>query len=101
MGHPLRDPHGELIPTADLKMPLEDSTPLSALRPTRKGIVQCVKAADTELLRHLETLGLVPGAEIEIMEYSQFDHNLTVKVGQKTTVLGLNVTSKIYIEESE
>ena len=101
MGHPLRDPHGELIPTADLKMPLEDSTPLSALRPARKGIVQCVKAADTELLRHLETLGLVPGAEIEIMEYSQFDHNLTVKVGQKTTVLGLNVTSKIYIEESE
>ncbi|HUE98024.1 MAG TPA: metal-dependent transcriptional regulator [Anaerolineales bacterium] len=100
MGHPLRDPHGELIPTADLKMPLEDSTPLSALRPTRKGVIQCVKAADTELLRHLETLGLVPGAEIEIMEYSQFDHNLTVKVGHKTTVLGLNVTSKIYIEES-
>lgn len=100
MGHPLRDPHGELIPTADLKMPLEDSTPLSALRPTRKGVIQCVKAADTELLRHLETLGLVPGAEIEIMEYSQFDHNLTVKVGHKTTVLGLNITSKIYIEES-
>lgn len=100
MGHPLRDPHGELIPTADLKMPTEKSTPLSALRPTHKGIVQCVKAADTELLRHLEGLGLIPGAEIEIMEYSQFDHNLTVKVGHRTTVLGLNVTSKIYIEES-
>ena len=24
---PLRDPHGELIPTADLKMPFDDSTP--------------------------------------------------------------------------
>ena len=99
MGHPLRDPHGELIPTADLKMPLEDSTPLSALRPDQKGTVQCVKAADTNLLRHLESLGLVPGAEIEIKEYSPFDHNLTVKVGRKTTVLGLNVTSKILIEE--
>ena len=99
MGHPLRDPHGELIPTADLKMPLEDSTPLSALRPNQKGTVQCVKAADTNLLRHLESLGLVPGAEIEIKEYSPFDHNLTVKVGRKTTVLGLNVTSKILVEE--
>src|SRR4030095_13019749 len=78
MGHPLRDPHGELIPTADLKMPLDDSTPLSALRPHQKGVVQCVKAAGTDLLRHLESLGLVPGAEIEIKEYSLFDHNLTV-----------------------
>jgi len=100
MGHPLRDPHGELIPTADLKMPLEDSTPLSALRPNQTGTIQCVKAADTELLRHLESLGLVPGAQLEIKEYSQFDHNLTVKVGRKTIVLGLNITSKIFIEES-
>jgi DtxR family transcriptional regulator, Mn-dependent transcriptional regulator len=98
MGHPLRDPHGELIPTADLKMPLEDSIPLSALRPERTGTIQCVKAADTELLRYLESLGLTPGTEIEIKEYSPFDHNLTVKVGRKTAVLGLNITSKIFIE---
>jgi len=99
MGHPLRDPHGELIPTADLKMPLEDSTPLSALRPNQTGTIQCVKAADTELLRHLENLGLVPGVEIEVKEYSPYDHNLTVKVGRKTSVLGLNITSKIFVEE--
>lgn len=99
MGHPMRDPHGELIPTADLKMPLDNTTPLSALRPNQTGTVQCVKAADTELLRHLETMGLIPGAEIEVKEYSSFDHNITVKVGRKTTVLGLNITSKIFIEE--
>lgn len=100
MGHPLRDPHGEPIPTADLRMPLEDSTPLSALRPGQKGTVQCVKAADTELLRFLDSLGLVPEVDIEVKEYSQFDHNLTVKVGRKTAVLGLNITSKIFVEES-
>lgn len=100
MGHPLRDPHGELIPTADLKMPPEDSTPLSALRPNQTGTIQCVKAADTELLRYLESLGLVPGAQIEVKDYSQYDHNLTVKVGRKSAVLGLNITSKIYVEKS-
>jgi len=100
MGDPERDPHGELIPTVDLKMPLDTTTPLSALRPNQKGLVQCVKAADTELLRHLDSLGLVPGVEIEVQEYSQFDHNLTVKVGKKSSVLGLNITSKIFIEES-
>ena len=101
MGHPLRDPHGELIPTADLKMPLEDSTPLSALRPKQKAKVKYVKHADAELLRHLESLGLVPGAQIEIIDYSSFDHNLTVKSEAKTNVLGLNITSKIFIEYSK
>ena len=99
MGDPIRDPHGELIPNADLTMPPEKSTPLSGLRPNQSVIVQCVKAADTDLLRHLESLGLVPGAQIEVKEYSQFDHNLTVKVRGKTFVLGLNITSKIFVEE--
>lgn len=100
MGNPLRDPHGELIPTADLKMPLEESMPLSAMRPNQKGTVQCVKAGDADMLRHLESLGLIPGARIEVSEYSQFDHNLTVKVGKKSSVLGLNITSKVFVEES-
>jgi DtxR family transcriptional regulator, Mn-dependent transcriptional regulator len=100
MGHPLRDPHGELIPTADLKMPLDNSTPLSALRPNQTAVIQSVKAADTELLRYLNDLGLVPGAQIEVKEYSPFDHNLTVRAGRRSSVLGLNITSKIYVEES-
>lgn len=100
MGYPVRDPHGEMIPTEDLTMPRDDSTPLSALRPNQRARIQRVKAADTALLRHLEALGLVPGAQIEVRDYSPFDHNLTIRVGRKSTVLGLNITSKIYVEES-
>jgi DtxR family transcriptional regulator, Mn-dependent transcriptional regulator len=100
MGHPLRDPHGELIPTADLIMPIDESTPLSALRPKQTGTVLSIKSPETELLRHLEGLGLKPGAQIEVMDYSQFDHNLTIKVGNKSFVLGLNITSRILIEEA-
>jgi DtxR family Mn-dependent transcriptional regulator len=98
MDHPLRDPHGELIPTADLVMPREDSTPLSALRPGQKAKIRCVKNADAELLRHLESLGLLPGTQIVVIDYSPFDHNLTVKAGAKTNVLGLNITGKILVE---
>lgn len=99
MGNPSRDPHGELIPTADLKMPEEATTPLSALRPNQTGTIKRVKAGDANLLRYLDELGLVPGAQIEVKEYSPFDHNLTVKAGRKSSVLGLNITSKIFIEE--
>ncbi len=100
MGHPVRDPHGEPIPTADLKMPFDDSMPLSALRPNQTAMIKRVKASDTKLLRYLEGLGLIPGAPIEVKDYSPFDHNLTIKVGRKSFVLGLNITSKIFVEES-
>jgi DtxR family Mn-dependent transcriptional regulator len=100
MGHPTRDPHGELIPTADLKMPLDDSTPLSALRPGQTATIKRVTASDTDLLRYLEGLGLTPGVKIEVREYSAFDHNLTIRVGRKSVVLGLSITSKIFVEES-
>jgi DtxR family transcriptional regulator, Mn-dependent transcriptional regulator len=99
MGHPVRDPHGELIPTEDLNMPSDDSIPLSALRPHQTATIKRVEASDKDLLRYLDGLDLVPGTRIEVKVYSPFDHNLTIKVGRKTMVLGLNITSKIFIEE--
>jgi DtxR family Mn-dependent transcriptional regulator len=99
MGHPIRDPHGELIPTADLTMPLERSDPLSALRPNQMARIQSVRSGDPELLRFLESQGLVPGAQIEILAYSPFDHNLTIKAGSNINVLGLSITNKIFVEQ--
>ena len=99
MGHPLRDPHGEPIPTADLQMPLDDLTPLSALRPKQTATIRRVKASDTKLLRYLDELGLVPGAKIEVKEYSPFDHNLTIRVGRQAAVLGLTITNQIFVQE--
>ena len=99
LGHPLRDPHGELIPTADLKMPLDESTPLSALRKNQSGKILCIKSADADLLRHLNELGLTPNTSIEVVDYSAFDHNLTVTAGKRTSVLGLNITGRIFVEK--
>lgn len=98
LGNPTRDPHGELIPTADLKMPVDDTTPLSSLRASQSAVIQRVAAADPNLLRHLDSLGLTPGIQIEVTKYSEFDNNLTVKVGKKVNVLGLNITTKIFVE---
>ena len=99
MGNPTRDPHGELIPTADLKMPSDDSIPLSALRPDQSGIIKSVKATDTDFLRYLGERGLVPGVRVEVKEHSPFDHNLTIKAQHNIIVLGLPITSKIYVKE--
>jgi len=101
LGHPTRDPHGELIPSEDLTMPDDDSTPLAALRPNQTATILRVNAHDPNLLRHLDSLGLTPGIQIEVTDYSSFDNNLTVKVGQKSNVLGLNITTRIFVEPRE
>lgn len=98
LGHPTRDPHGELIPTADLKMPNEHAKQLAALRPHANATIKRVDAQDPHLLRHLEDLGLIPGVQVEVTGFSEFDNNLTVKVGRRSNVLGLNITTKIFVE---
>lgn len=98
LGNPTRDPHGDLIPTENLIMPTDKSQPLSALRPPQQATIVRVNSADSSFLRHLDELGLVPGAEIEVTGHSQFDHNSTVKIGRRSSVLGLPITSKIFVE---
>jgi DtxR family transcriptional regulator, Mn-dependent transcriptional regulator len=99
LGHPTHDPHGDPIPDAELVMPSDDALPLSSLRPTQGAVIRRVNDENPELLRHLDDLGLVPGVQIEVTAHSPFDNNLTVKVGGKTSVLGLSITRKILVEE--
>jgi len=99
LGDPARDPHGDPIPSAELTLPADRSLPLSALRPPQKAVVVRVSGEDPAFLRHLEDLGLVPGASIQVKDYSQFDNNLTLKVGSRAaSIVGLPITSKIYTE---
>lgn len=100
LGNPLRDPHGELIPTAELTMPTDAGTPLSTLRPPLKAEILRVRSDDPALLRHIESLGLVPGADVEAVGYSPFDQNLSLRVGENLTpiTVGIAITKNIFIE---
>ncbi|MBK7456714.1 MAG: metal-dependent transcriptional regulator [Anaerolineales bacterium] len=101
LGHPTRDPHGELIPTADLVMPADKSCPLASLRTDDTATVRRVSDDDPALLRHLHKIGVVPEVKITVTNYSEFDGNLTIKVeGQKSNlVLGTAVTSQVFVDK--
>lgn len=101
LGHPTRDPHGELIPTADLVMPADESCPLASLRTDETATVRRVSDDDPALLRHLREIGVVPEVKIMVKNYSEFDGNLTIKVeGQKSNVvLGTAVTSQVFVDK--
>lgn len=102
LGHPTRDPHGEPIPGADLRMPADDSAaPLSSLRPPQQAVIQRVNDENPEFLRHLEKIGLTPGSQLTVKAYSPIDNNLTLSVvGYPSSVVDLAITSKIFVEIS-
>jgi DtxR family Mn-dependent transcriptional regulator len=102
LGYPARDPHGELIPTVDLIMPSDDSVPLSSLQPKQEATVRRVHARDTDLLRYLEKLGLIPGARVKALEVSPYDQVMRLQVlGRKeAVVLGPAITSQVFVEIS-
>lgn len=98
LGEPTHDPHGEPIPGPDLSMPLDTSAPLSSLRPSQSAVVQRVCASDPALLRHLHDLGLAPGALLEVVAYTPFDENLTLRVAGRTSVVGPAISTNVFVE---
>lgn len=100
LGDPRHDPHGDPIPRVDLSLPESDEVPLSALRPGQHARVTRVRDSMADLLLHLSELGVVPSAELSVVDYSAFDGNLRVKLrGRKDEiVLGPRITSQVYVE---
>ncbi len=100
LGDPEHDPHGEFIPTAALTMPIDKSIPLSDLRPNQKAVIRYIRDADSALLRHLESLGLIPGVNIKALDFSPFDNNLRLHVGRQAgdVTVGEGITRQVFID---
>jgi Fe2+ transport system protein FeoA len=80
-------------------MPDDSSVTLNDLRPEQQARVSRVNAEDPRFLRYAKGLGLVPGAEIRVTRYSEYDQNLSVEINrQEAVVLGNPITNRIYVE---
>jgi len=98
LGEPQRDPHGEPIPTVELTMPGDETQPLAELRPPQQGVIRRVEAEAADFLRYLEAVGLVPEAQVKILNYSPFDQNIRLLLDGNELVLGPGVTGRIFVE---
>ena len=89
MGYPLRDPHGELIPSADLIMPKDRGIALAKLQPKQEACIQRVHAQDVDFLKHLEQLGLVIGARVKALGVSCYDQVMRIELRGREEALAL------------
>ena len=100
LGNPQWGLHGKPIPSRNLVMPDLDTSYLRDLRPGQSGLVHSVNDDDPGLLRYLETLGLVPGALFEVIDFTPYDDNLHIRITgeNEVVVLGTSVTIQIRVE---
>jgi DtxR family Mn-dependent transcriptional regulator len=97
LGFPTRDPHGDPIPSPDLKLDRVQLTPLSALEAGSKATVERVPDGDVELLRYLSKLKLTPGSRLEVRESAPFDGPLTVRVGGTDHAISRELAARIAV----
>src|SRR5436305_2849450 len=72
LGNPTRDPHGDPIPTRDLKMDEGETESMQSLQPGASGTFVRISDSDPEMLRYLADQGIAPGDEFEVVEKQPF-----------------------------
>jgi DtxR family Mn-dependent transcriptional regulator len=79
LGYPTHDPHGDPIPDSELHVVEGRERTLCDLEVGDRATVSRVPDADPELLRYLSGLGLVPGAEVQIVSFAPFGGPVAVR----------------------
>jgi DtxR family transcriptional regulator, Mn-dependent transcriptional regulator len=100
LGFPDTDPHGDPIPGPDLILPAETHQSLVELEPWHAATVRRVPDGDPALLRYLASLGLVPAAQVRMVEKAPFAGPVTLEVDGINRSLGVAVAEMIRVERS-
>ncbi|MDQ4043613.1 MAG: metal-dependent transcriptional regulator, partial [Actinomycetota bacterium] len=79
LGHPDRDPHGDLIPAADGTFAPERSKPLSDTEAGQRVHIIKVSNESASVLNYLGERGLVPGRVLSVKEVRSLDGVVTVE----------------------
>lgn len=99
LNHPTVDPHGDPIPAADGAIHLREMQPMSSLRSgERARVARILDDANSEMLRYLAELGLVPGATFQVRTVAPFEGPLTLRVDEHDQVVGRSVAESILVE---
>jgi len=88
LGHPTRDPHGDPIPTPDLRIDEGPTTALHDVEPGAQGVFVRVSDPDPEMLRYLAAHGIKPGDAFEVVDRQPFDGPLFARFGDDVHVIG-------------
>ena len=98
LGHPTFDPHGDPIPDKDGVMVTVKTKPLALLAVGKTAqIARVTGDANSEMLRYLAGLGLIPGVTVTVLEAAPFAGPLTINVDNQERIIGNAVANVILV----
>jgi DtxR family Mn-dependent transcriptional regulator len=101
IGEPETDPHGAPIPTREGTLHERSLVPLSSLEPGKSARVERVSDdKDADRLRYLAELGIVPGAEIQVIAREPYGGPIAVRIGDEKRTIGPELASQILVAGS-
>ena len=101
LNYPKYDPHGDPIPNEQGEIAPHPDTTLSMLAKGDQCRIIRTKDSSSELLVFLDTLGIALGAQLQVLDYFEFDGSYSVRVNNGNQVtLSLKVAENLYVEKS-
>jgi DtxR family transcriptional regulator, Mn-dependent transcriptional regulator len=98
LGDPTHDPHGDPIPTRELKIEERPSESLQALEVGARGTFTRVSDSDPDMLRFLAERGIAPGDTLAVVDKHPFGGPLFVEIGNQVHVLGGDLARAMRVE---
>jgi DtxR family transcriptional regulator, Mn-dependent transcriptional regulator len=95
LGYPTHDPHGDPIPDSNLRVVYADDRTLLDLEPGARTSIARVPDGDSDLLRYLGELGLVPGSDLELVAYAPFGGPVTVRTERGEHAISRELADRI------
>lgn len=100
LGRPKYDPHGDPIPNDNGDMESSPTVTLNMLKPGEQCKVICAKDSSSEFLLYLDKIKISLGAEINVLDYFDYDGSYSVIVDNAApTTLSSKVAENIYIDK--
>jgi DtxR family transcriptional regulator, Mn-dependent transcriptional regulator len=98
LGHPERDPHGDLIPAQDGTLEPDGSFPLAAAAAGQRVLIARVDHESAPMLTYLGERGLVPGRPLTVEEVRPLDAVVTFQdEGGTTHALGAPLAGALFV----
>lgn len=97
LGDPVRDPHGDPIPTRDGQILVPPTRRLDTLAAGECGVLARVSDADPAILRYLTAQGIRLGDSVEVLERAPFGGPLVVRIGSSAHSFGATLAAALWI----
>ncbi|HEX6488126.1 MAG TPA: metal-dependent transcriptional regulator [Candidatus Dormibacteraeota bacterium] len=101
LGRPEFDPHGHAIPTREGVVARRAGHPLDRFEVGEKLLVITVADDDPARLRELERRGLRPGALLEVLQTSEFESPIEVRLEGRRLSVPLGLARGVFVEPAD